>query len=264
MKKRNKIIYFGAVVLSIIMITASASVLSTTNVKFEKNVKIVKTNATPMTESLEATRTIEFITIENENYGTRQVDIQVTDLEEDELEPAIGWDPDGEYLLAYTYEEDIGENHIPWRFSIDGGATWDPGVTYPDILGIESHPAISYAGVEKKFSGTIQGDPDEGDGAYQFRFMCDDPTDSLTYSMTYWDWSASYPYSDRLIPDIGGYRLADIPWWYGMIACVGTRGPPGSEDMPIFNYANYEDEGSGWAAIMLNTQAVKTQQSMSI
>ena len=241
MKKRNKIVYFGAVVLSIAMITASASIVAVTNEEFEKNVKIIKMNGTPLSDSLEVTNVIQFEKIEPSRNG----DTQVTSMEEDEFEPAIGVDPDGELLLAYTFEEDMITYNIPWRFSIDGGQTWDPGLQYV-IEGVESHPAISYMGVDKRFTGTIQGDPDEGNGAHQYRFLCDDPTDLDTYKMTHWDWSEDYPYADRRIPDIGGYSLPDKPWWYGVIACVGTRDV--RVDMPIFNYANYVDENSGWSS----------------
>jgi hypothetical protein len=110
-------------------------------------------------------------------------------------------------------------------------------------------------GVGSSISGTIQGDPIEGDGAYQFRFLCTDPTDSNTYELTYWDWAASFPYADRLIPDIGGYNLAEKPWWYGVIACVGTRDV--RVDMPIFNYANYVDEGNGWSSYWDEYQGCK-------
>ena len=243
MKKKNNKMILWAVVFCIAMITASASVTMATgeNENFDKKVKFVIMDATPTSESAEITGTVEPI----RNIGILDTDIQVTSAEEDELNPAIGVNPDDEFLLAYTFEEDFSANNIPWRFSIDGGQTWDPGIHYL-IEGIESHPAISYMGVGKRFAGTIQGDPVEGDGAHQYRFLCDDPTDSETYEMTHWDWSASYPYADRLIPDIGGYSLPDKPWWYGVIACVGTRDV--RVDMPIFNYANYVDEGSGWSS----------------
>ncbi len=214
-------------------------------VNFEKNVKVVKMNATPVSESLEVTGVMEPISIEN--YGIMQADIQVTSADEDEYAPAIGVDPYGEYLMAYTYKESVSSHDVPWSFSTDGGQTWVHGATY-DITGVEGHPAISYRGSEKKFTGTLEGDWEEGDGAIQYYFMCDDPTDSNTYLLNFIDWSSSYPYSDRLIPDCGGYVLADKPWWYGMQACVGTRGDPGSVDMPIFNYGDYEAEGSGWSS----------------
>lgn len=241
MNKKNNKVFFGAIVLSIALITASTGVLASTNEDFENNVKVVIMDATPTSESAEITGTLEPI----RNIGILETDIQVTNAEEDELNPAIGVNPDDEFLLAYTFEADFDANDIPWRFSIDGGQTWDPGIYYL-IEGAESHPAISYMGVGKRFTGTIQGDPIEGDGAHQYRFLCDDPKDSETYEMTHWDWSASFPYADRLIPDIGGYSLPDKPWWYGVIGCVGTRDV--RVDMPIFNYANYVDEGSGWSS----------------
>ncbi|MFO7678110.1 MAG: hypothetical protein R6V50_07010, partial [Thermoplasmatota archaeon] len=150
------------------------------------------------------------------------------------------------FLYAYTFEEDITNNNIIWGYSGDGGATWDPGV-YFNIEGIESHPAIGYRGEGNKMVGTFQGDPYEADGAIQYVFTCDDPTDTATYSLSSTIWSSSFPYSDRLIPDVAGYSIPGIPWWWGLIAVVGTRDTPGSVDMPIINYANYVDEGNSWS-----------------
>jgi hypothetical protein len=242
MKRGKKIVYFGAVVLSIAMIAASSSIIAVTDIGIEKNVNLKKIDATPSSDSLEVIGEVEFVKLPPILNG----DTQVIATEDDEIEPAIGINPDEEYLLGYTLEEDIMENSFHLTFSIDGGQTWDPGVYYPDIIGVESHPAISYTGIGKRFTGTIQGDPDEGDGAYQYRFLCDDPTDYETYELTHWDWAASYPYKDRRIPDIGGYNLPDKSWWYGVIACVGTRDE--RVDMPIFNYANYDDESQGWSS----------------
>ena len=241
MKKKNKAKYFGAVVLSLAMIVASASINADTKENLENEIKIIKGEATPEFDCLQATGQVEY-KVMKQMEGT---DVKVTTSEDDEIEPAIGIDPDDEYLLAYTTEVDFTVNDIVWTFSTDEGQTWDPGIYY-QIDGIESHPAISYMGVDKSFTGTIQGDPIEGNGAYQFRFLCTDPTDTDTYEMTHWDWSASFPYADRLIPDIGGYNLDEKPWWYGVITCVGTRDV--RVDMPIFNYANYVDEGSGWSS----------------
>ena len=245
MKKNNKVVFFGAVVLAMMMITASASVIMATgeNENFDKKVKFVIMEATPTTESTEITGTVEHI----QNIGILNTDIQVTSAEEDELNPAIGVNPDNEFLLAYTFEEDISSNTIPWRFSNDDGATWDPGV-YFEIEGVESHPAISYMGDDNRMVGTLQGDPVEADGAIQYVFTCDDPTDTVTYGLSYTIWSSSYPYSDRLIPDVGGYALPDVPWWWGIIAVVGTRADPGSPNMPIFNYADYDEEGNSWSS----------------
>lgn len=243
MSWKNKIAFFGAVVLSIAMIAASISINAEIQAPFENKVKIVKSEATPVYESLETTGVIEPQIIK----PVMPADIQVTFTEEDEFEPAIGVDPDEEYLMAYTYEEDISENIVPWTFSVDGGQTWDPGIYY-DIFGTESHPAISYRGTEKLFTGTLACDPVEVNGAIQYTFMCTDPTDSNTYELTYIEWGSSYPYSDRLIPDAAGYTYPEKDWWYGMIAVVGTRASPGAPDMPIFNYADYGAAGSGWSS----------------
>jgi len=243
MKRNRKVVYFGAVVLVISLITASASVIVATSENFEEGVKVITIDDTPVSEALELTGTIESTPCS----GVRAISVQITDSPEDEYEPAIGRDITGNFLLAYTFEEDPQSNLVPWRFSIDDGQTWDPGLTYI-IEGIESHPAIDYRGSGKKFTGTLQGDPVEGDGAIQHTFMCEDVTNTDTYQMTYIEWASSYPYSNRLIPDICGYVLEEKPWWYGVIAVVGTRGSPGSVDMPIFNYADYEAEGSGWSS----------------
>jgi hypothetical protein len=249
MKTKKSIIYLGAVVLSIVMIFASASVIAID----EKNIdhpKIIYRDTTPSYDSLPATGTIQAKRIARP-LGT---DVQVTSALEDDIEPAIAVDPSVQHLMAYTYVEDLAENDIIWTFSTDGGQSWDPGVTY-DIIGTESHPALSYMGIESSFTGTFQGDWYEGDGAYQWRFLCTDPTNSDTYELTHWDWAANFPYKDRLIPDIGGYNLPDKPWWYGVIACVGTRDD--RIDMPIFNYADYVDSGNGWSSYKSAYQGCK-------
>ncbi len=240
MNAKKPIFYFGAVVLSIAMIFASASVIAI-DTKNINEPTLVYGDATPSYESMPTTGTIKAKRLA-QPLGT---DIQVTSSLEDEIEPAIAVDPAVQHLMAYTYVQDVSENDIVWTFSVDGGQSWDPGVIY-DIIGIESHPALSYMGIETSFTGTIQGDIYEGDGAHQYRFLCTDPTDSDSYELTFWDWSASFPYKDRLIPDIGGYNLPGKAWWYGVIACVGTRDV--RIDMPIFNYANYVDEGNGWSS----------------
>ena len=191
MKKENKMVFFGAIVLSIAMITASAGVIAATYEDFETNVNVVKIKSTPTIESLSVTGVKESFRM-NGVIGT---DGQITTAEEDELQPAIGMDEGENLLLAYTYEEDVSANNIPWRFSSDGGATYDPGVYYT-IEGIESHPAIDYKGHGGNMVGTLQGDPIEMNGASQYLFECTDPTDTGTYNLRYWDWT-SYNQRDK-------------------------------------------------------------------
>jgi hypothetical protein len=241
--RRNKIAFIGAVVLCIALIASSFNISAEPQVNIENKVKIVRSHATPEYDLMETTGALEY----QERMEVMAGDIQVTIDEYDQYAPAIGVDPANEYLMAFTHEEDFTENQVPWTFSTDGGATWDPGVYY-DILGIESHPAISYRGSEKLFTGTIACDPLEANGAIQHTFMCSDPTDSETYELTFIEWGNSFPYFDRRIPDIAGYTYPEKDWWYGMIAVVGERDAPGAPDMPIFNYANYEAAGQGWSS----------------
>ena len=206
----------------------------------ELDVNVMKVAGTPVSETLDVTGMKEC----KPNIKIRSTDIQVTDSEEDEYTPAIAVAGGGDLFLSYTSKESILSSSITWTFSTDDGETWDPGVYY-DIDGTESHPAIDYLGSENKFAGTLLGPPGESDGALQYLFRCDDITDAETYELFFWDWT-SYPYRDRRIPDIGGYQLDEVAWFYGIMGCAGTRGEV--VDMPIFNYMNYETEDSGWSS----------------
>jgi hypothetical protein len=205
----------------------------------EQVVNIRTLEGAPVTETLEVTGRLE----SKPYMRIGSTDIQVTSSEDDDYTPAIARGG-GDFLLAYTSKESILVSSIIWTFSTDEGETWDSGVFY-DIEGTESHPAVDYEGSDKEMCGTLQGPPGVSDGALQYLFRCDDPSDSETYELTYWDWT-SYPYRDRRIPDIGGYLLEEVEWFYGMIACAGTRDV--RVDMPIFNYMNYEEEDSGWSS----------------
>jgi len=168
---------------------------------------------------------------------------QLTDNVEDEFGPAIAGS-DGTLLLAYTFQQDFFTSDIPWRYSTDGGQTWSAGVAY-DIEGGELNPAVDWRGAARKFCGTFQ-DPINGDGANQYIFLAEDITDPQTYSMPYIEWAGSYPYRDRLIPDIAGYDGLPIEWWWGIMTVAGTRDV--RVNMPIFNYDNYEEDGSQWSS----------------
>ena len=170
---------------------------------------------------------------------------QITSNPEDEYSPVVAGAPDGTTLLSYTFRLDLLTSDIPWRYSTDGGQTWSDGVRY-EIEGGEQNPAVDWRGGERKFCGTFQ-DPINGDGANQYMFLAEDITDPETYSMPYIEWAGSYPYRDRLIPAIAGYDgLEDIEWWWGIMSVVGTRDE--RVNMPIFNYDNYEEDGSQWSS----------------
>lgn len=248
MERRKKVIYLGAVVLGLLLIVPTTNVLGTKEESIKKTVSVVQINTTPTHEMLSVSETNKAVRFnDGQNIGTLGTDVQVTTTPETENNPAIGAAPTGELLISYTHVVDVSTNDVLWDFSIDGGQTWDGG-QYFLIEGAESHPAIDYWGTGKKAVGTMQGDYISNNGADQHTFTCTDITDTTTYAMETITWGASFPYSDRRIPDIGGYDGNGIAWWYGIIACVGTRGAPGSVDMPIFNYANYADETQGWSS----------------
>jgi hypothetical protein len=248
MKGRKKVVYLGAVVLGLLLIIPTINVLGAEEKSIKKSVTVVNMNATPTNEMLPVTKTTKAIPINDEqNTGTRGTDIQVTSTTETDKNPAIGAVPTGELLVSYTHVIDVSTNDVVWDFSLDGGQTWDGG-QYFLIDGAESHPAIDYWGTGKKAVGTMAGDFYSNNGADQHTLRCTDITDTTTYEMSTTNWGATLPYSDRKIPDIGGYDGNGIAWWYGIIACVGTRASPGSVDMPIFNYANFVDENSGWSS----------------
>ena len=244
MKRKNVVIYFGAIIIGILMLTTSASVISVDNKEIEKKVQFKKISAIPCIESLEITGVKEG----KISHKIKPIDTQVTSSEEDEYTPAISIDGSGDLFLSYTEKESILSSTIYYIFSTDSGETWSDAVFY-DIEGTESNSVIDYVGSGKHFAGTLQGPPGVSDGALQYVFECTDLTDPETYSLRYWDWT-SYPYRDRRIPDIGGYQLEEVPWFYGIIAVAGTRGD--LIDMPIFNYMNYEEDGNGWSSYVSN------------
>jgi hypothetical protein len=230
------------------MIVSTINVIGTEQESQKSTVSIVHKHATPAHDQLAVTKIDKAIRVdEAQNLQTLGIDTQVTSAPETENNPAIGAVPTGELLDSYTYAIDVSTNNVIWDFSLDGGQTWDGGVYY-EIEGIESHPAIDYWGTGKKAVGTMQGDPMTANGADQHTFTCTDITVTDTYSLSTTSWGSSLPYQDRRIPDIGGYDGNGIAWWFGIIAAVGTRASPGSVDMPIINYANYDDEGQSWSS----------------
>jgi hypothetical protein len=250
MEGRKKTIYLGAVVLGLLMIVPATNVLGTNETTLNNTVPIVTMHATPNYDSLAATSIKSAVSVNKEqNIGKLETDIQVTTEDATENNPAIASVPTGELLIAYTSVVDISENNVIWDFSTDGGQSWAGG-TYYLVDGAESHPAVDYWGTSRRAVGTMQGDLYINNGADQHTFTCTDITDPNAYTdaMSTISWGATYPYSDRRIPDIAGYDGNGIDWWYGIIACVGTRDSPGSVDMPIFNYANYTVPDRGWSS----------------
>jgi hypothetical protein len=249
MTGRKKGIYIGAVVLGLLLIVPTIGVLGTEAENEKNKVIIVNTHATPMHDELQISQLQSSMRGKDEQtIKPLGVDVQVTTASEDENNPAIGVVPTGELLISYTSVIDLSTNDVIWDYSTDGGQTFTGDGFHYLIDGAESHPAIDYWGSGKKAVGTLQGDFYSNNGADQHTFKCTDVTNTDTYELSTITWGASFPYYDRRIPDIAGYDGNGIEWWYGIIACVGTRDSPGSVDMPIFNYANYDDANNGWSS----------------
>lgn len=176
------------------------------------------------------------------------IDVPIANSPDPEKHPAIAKVSGGDMIFGlYDSGTSIFDSDILFALSLDNGATWESvaGLTTEDA--IEDYPALDYWGHDTTFFGTFKPDPVEGDGAQQYLIQVDDPTgDPSSWNITYWSWADSYPYRDRREPSIACYDGNNIDWWYGVMVCVGTRDE--RVDMPIFNYMNYADEGSGWSS----------------
>jgi len=239
MYKKNKIISFLSVVLAIFMILTTCNVITATNEEMGEKIKVVKHEVKEVSESLELTNKIY---LKENNLKT--TNIPITSAPEDEFYPTIGIGLDGTLGFAYTFQSDFFTSEVPWFYSTDDGNTWEGALVW-NIEGIQTGPAIAYTGSDRYFVGSLQ-DPINDDGANQWLFQMVDISDSETWEGSMWSWAASYPYRDRGIPDIAGYDGIDFPGWRHVTLCIGTRDE--RVNMPIFNYLNYEDEGSGWSS----------------
>jgi len=173
--------------------------------------------------------------------------IPVANTEDTEMHPSLEKDADGNLFAAYTLQMDILNSNIIYVYSMDGGSTWEGGA-YFNLEGAYDYPAIDYWGSGSTFVGTFAPDPSDCEGSAQYVLRVDDPTDTSTWSLVYWDWT-DYSQRDRESPDIAGYSdVGDATWWYGVIADTGSSDyeDAAGEHIPIFNWADYSDSNSGW------------------
>jgi len=173
--------------------------------------------------------------------------IPVANTEETEMHPSLERDADGNLFAAYTLQMDILNSNIIYVYSQDGGSTWEEG-GYFNLEGAYDYPAIDYWGSGSTFIGTFTPDPSDCDGAAQYVLRVDDPTDTSTWSLVYWDWT-DYNQRDRECPDIAGYSdVGDATWWYGVIADTESSDyeDAAGEHIPVFNWPDYSSDSSGW------------------
>ena len=173
--------------------------------------------------------------------------IPVAFSENTEKHPSLGSDGGNLLFAAYTLQTDILNSNILYIYSTDNGATWQEG-GYFNLEGAYDYPAIDYWGTGTTFVGTFAPDPSDCDGSAQYVLRVDDPTDTTTWSLVYWDWT-DYDQRDRESPDIAGYSdVGDSTWWYGVIADTGSSDYSGAEGehIPVFNWPDYSSDSSGW------------------
>jgi len=239
LKAKNKL-YYGAVVLSIILLITSMNAIGTTYNSHDTEIHQKRYPANPTTESIKGERIPADL-----KYIHFSKNIPITGNPEEEFGPAISVASDGTLAFGYAYQEDFFTQYVPWWFSIDGGETWDGGVYLGwDGEMIELYPSLDYFGNDNKFFGTFHDDVND-DGSRQYVIQFNDITDPDSWDGYATAWSTNYPYHDRNIPDIKCYDIG-IDYWYGVILCIGSRDE--RLNMPIFNYNNYDDEGASWSS----------------
>jgi len=239
MNKKNILISILSVVLTIILLISSSNVITASNEEIEEKFIVIKKEVKEFSDPMIVTKIAKL----NENT-VLPTNVPITSALEDEFLPTIGNSQDGTLGFAYTYQTDFFTSEIPWFYSTDDANSWEGGVVWT-IEGIQTGATIDYTGSDKYFVGSLQ-DPINDDGANQWLFDMVDISDSETWGGSAWSWAASYPYRDRGIPDIAGYDGIDTPGWRHVTVCIGTRDE--RVNMPILNYLNYDEEGSGWSS----------------
>lgn len=157
--------------------------------------------------------------------------------EGDQLHPGFGRSINGNHMAAYR--DDVTEQVI-WTFSADDGASYDPGVYYDTG---SDYPSIKLWEGER-FFGTMVPNYEDLNGAATYVFEAADATDTGTYALTYWDWSA-HGWSDILDIEMGVDNSQET-WAWGLNALVAstTYTTPAIIDGPFINYQT-DDAGQG-------------------
>ena len=182
------------------------------------------------------------------------LNIPVADSPEDELHPMVAIDRSGLLFGGYTKYVSILESDIYYTISDDGGDTWE-GINIKDIWSVEGvldFAALDYWGSGNTFVGTFRPSPDDNDGATQYVMRAEDPSDTETWSLTYYAWT-SFMHRDKESPDIAGYSdVGDSTWVYGIqVDTMSTDYDDGEylpgERIPNLYFPNYNDENAGWS-----------------
>ncbi len=129
----------------------------------------------------------------------------------DGIHPGFGRAESGMQMAAYR-DEDFGQ--VIWTFSADDGETYDAGVYYDTN---SDYPSIKLWNGDR-FFGTMLPDYEDSSGAAAYVFECTDPSDTGTYTLLYWDWSAN-GWSDFNDIEIAVDDSAEA-WEWGFLSIV--------------------------------------------
>ncbi|MEA2053581.1 MAG: sialidase family protein [Candidatus Thermoplasmatota archaeon] len=110
-------------------------------------------------------------------------DILVAGSDDDEFEPVIETDANGNLLVAYTVQQGVFESDVLLAKSTDGGSSWSiASPPWGDLEGLQHSPAmIYYPG-----GGAIVGTFADASGGWQMFFKVPDVSDETTYDYNGW------------------------------------------------------------------------------
>ena len=167
MRKIKKITYIGLAiaVASLLLVNAGAITIVDTNKTLDMEItKIEEKISMGGPIKAESRQTPLKLVDDGVNSIAMGTDIMVSFTEEDEANPSLAISDDNTMLVFYEYKASILEQNIYMSSSVDVGQTWtDPD--YFEIDGLESLPAIDYAGIidgKQVFRGAFLSTEDSG------------------------------------------------------------------------------------------------------
>ena len=157
----------------------------------------------------------------------------------DQLHPGFGRTDAGTHMAAY-HDGDLA--NMIWTFSVDDGATYDPGVSM--TLGGDYPSVKLWNG--NRFYGTFVTDFNDLGGGPTYLFECTNPADSLTYNLVYWDWS-TYGWHDMMDAAIAcDNSQSDWEWGVSSYVTSTTYASSPYTNGPTIVYCDEQTNGSGW------------------
>jgi hypothetical protein len=237
MKKMKKTIFcMIAVAITTLMITSTLGMAITPSKDTQSNnIKINKINITP----------------ERISTNTQKVNINPTanpvakgaNLAFPGLHPGFGRSIGGTMFVGY-YETSLDD--LIWTYSIDDGATFDPGIYYSGLGG--DYPSIKLWDGER-FFGTYVTDFNDLGGGPTYLYEVNDVTnlaDTTLNPLNYWDWS-TYGWYDMMDADIACDNSQNtFEWGVSSYVISTTYASSPYTNGPTIVYSDETTAGSGW------------------